>query len=320
MLSVITVNYNSSVLLKKCFSSIVSALGNEQYEFLVIDSGSKKEDVENLLSLQDDNVRIILSHENVGYLRGVNAGIQNAKGDFILITNPDVFYKPDSIRILFDALVSSPKCGAVGPRTWWNESMTFLLPCSEPITPARTLKSELMRGSPGMHGVMIRGWIRKNLRYWLSENPLVQEMLSGACIMTTRKLLNVVGGFDEIFPLYFEDADWCLRVRKAGYHLYAVPQANIIHYYNQSAKQDGESSGEKYRYSLDKYMRKHFKGQMFLLRLSRRFHKMVGSSTSSLYEDKGTVTKPPVFTFLNNSKKLLLLSPVDSLIPSATDK
>jgi GT2 family glycosyltransferase len=317
MLSIITVNFNSSALLKTCFSSIISAIGNEPHEFLVIDSGSKKEDVTSLLSLKGDNVRIILNRENIGYARGVNTGIKNARGDFLLITNPDVFYKSGSIQIMLNALLTYPRCGAVGPKTWWNEKMTFLLPCSEPITPFRTLNSELMRVSPALNKFILRGWIKKTLRYWLSEKPLRQEMLPGACIMTTKKILDVVGGFDEIFPLYFEDADWCLRVRKAGYYLYTVPQANIIHYYNQSAKQDIEASREKYQYSLDKYVKKHFKGQLFLLRQSRRLHKAVGNRPSAFYDDKGIFTAPPVFTFPDSSRKLLLLSPVDSLIPSA---
>ena len=317
MLSIITVNHNSSALLKDCFSSIVSAIGDEPYEIIVIDSGSKEEDVDNLLKLKSDNVGIILNSENIGYARAVNTGIRNAKGDFVLITNPDVIYKSGSIRIMLNALLTFPRCGAVGPKTWWNGGMSFLLPFSELITPGRIFKSELMRVSRTMNDLILEGWIRKNLRYWLSEKPMRQEMLSGACIMTTKKILDVVGGFDEIFPLYFEDTDWSLRVRKAGYQLYAVPQANIIHYYNQSAKQDIEASKEKYNYSLDKYVRKHFQRQLFLVRQSLRLHKVFGNKAPAIYDDKGVFTSPPVFNFKASPRKLLLLSPVDSLIPSA---
>jgi GT2 family glycosyltransferase len=316
-LSVIAVNHNSSALLKECFSSIVSTIGNEPFEFFVVDSGSKEEDVNNLLNLEGDNVKIILNSENIGYARAINTGIRNARGDFILITNPDVLYKAGSIKTMLDALVTFPQCGAVGPKTWWNKKMTFLLPFSELITPYRIFKSELMKVSQTMNRLILRRWIKKTLRYWLSENPLGQEMLSGACIMTTKKILDVVGGFDEIFPLYFEDTDWCLRVRKAGYTLYMVPQANIIHYYNQSAKQDVEASQEKFNYSLDKYVRKHFKGQLFLLHQILKLQKYGLNKISAIYDDIGILATPPVFTFKNISRKLLLLSPVDSLIPSA---
>ncbi len=317
MLSIIAVNHNSSALLKECLSSIVSTIGNDPFEFFVVDSGSKEEDVNNLLNLEGDNVKIILNSENIGYARAINTGIRNARGDFILITNPDVFYKSNSIKIMLDALATFPRCGAVGPKTWWDKKMTFLLPFSELITPYGIFKSELMKVSQTMNKLILRRWIKKTLRYWLSEKPLRQEMLSGACIMTTKKVLDVVGGFDEIFPLYFEDTDWCLRARKAGYRLYMVPQANIIHYYNQSAKQDMKASQEKFNYSLDKYIRKHFKGQLFLSRQNQRLHKLSSNKASTMYEDKGILNTPPVFTFKDKSKKLLLLSPVGSLIPSA---
>jgi hypothetical protein len=317
MLSVIAVNHNSSTLLKECFSSIVSTIGDESFEFLVIDSGSREEDLDNMQNLKGDNVRITLNRENIGYARAVNQGIRNASGNVILITNPDVLYKPDSIKNMLDTLLALPRCGAVGPKTWWNKEMTFVLPLSELITPYGLFKTELMRGSHTMGRIILRRWMKKTLRYWLSEKPIAQEMLSGACVMTTRKVLDAVGGFDDSFPLYFEDTDWCLRVKKAGYHLYMVPKANIVHYYNQSAKQDMQASQEKFHESSDKYLRKHFKGQLSLFRLVQRLHKCGRNKVSAMYEDMGILTVPPTFTFQDSSKKVLLLSPVDVLIPSA---
>ncbi|MEW6416505.1 MAG: glycosyltransferase family 2 protein [Nitrospirota bacterium] len=317
MLSIITVNHNSSALLKECLSSIVSTIGNDPFEFFVVDSGSKEEDVNNLLKLEGDNVKIILNSENIGYARAVNTGIRNARGDFVLITNPDVIYKPNSIKIMLNAVSKLPQCGAVGPRTWWNKQMTFLLPTGELVSPFWIFKTELMMGYKIISEIILKGWIKKTLRYWLSDKPTKQKILSGACIMTTKRILNTIGGFDETFPLYFEDTDWCLRVRKAGYYLYIVPEANIIHYYSQSAKQDMRSSQEKYNYSLSKYLEKHFKGQLYIINQMQRFCKNSRNKMIKMYNDIGILTSPAVFTFKDGSKKLLLLSPVDSLIPSA---
>lgn len=317
VLSVIAVNYNSSALLKDCFSSLVSATENIKTEFIVIDSDSREDEVNNLRTLEGDNVRIILKKENVGYPRAVNEGLKNANGDFILITNPDVFYTHDSIKNLLNVLKKFPNCGAVGPRTWWDKGMTFLLPLSELITPFWMFKTCLMDISSALREVILRRWIRKVQAYWLSEKPPVQDMLSGACIMTTRKVLEIVGGFDETFPLYFEDADWCLRARKAGYHLYMVPDAHIIHYYNQSAGQDVRTSQEKFDNSLNIYLRKYFKIRSYLSGNISKLLKRIFNKADNLYDYRGAITKPPVFTFEDKSKKLLLLSPVDSMIPSA---
>ena len=317
MLSVIAVNYNSSALLKECLSSLVSATEDIPAEFIVIDSGSKAEDADNLRTLEGDNVRVIFSRETISYSTAVNIGVKNTKGDFILITNPDVLYKPDSIKKMLNALAEFPQCGAVGPRTWWDKNMTFLLPFSAPVTPGSILKAEFMRTSGTLREVIMRRWIRQALKCWLSEKPLEQEMISGACIMTTRKIFNITGGFDENFPLYFEDTDWCLRVRNAGYRLYMLPDAGIIHYYNQSAKQDISASQQKYDCSLSKYLRKHYKNRSYLIRQILRLLHGRQNKMDDLYENKGSLTISPAFTFKKDSKKLLLLSPVDTLIPSA---
>lgn len=318
MVSVIAVNYNSSALLKECLYSIASTAGNEPFECVVVDSGSRKEEVERLSDLERDNVRIILSSGNIGYAKAVNTGIENAKGDVVLITNPDVVYKPGSIKAMLGALSELPRCGAVGPKTWWNKGMTFLLPAGEFITPFWLLRTELMRISRTVRDMALGSWIKKTLRYWRSAVAIEQDMLPGACIMTAREVLERVGGFDDSFRLYFEDTDWCLRVRKTGYRLYMVPQANIIHYYNQSAKQDTEASVNKYNDSLEKYMKKHFKQQLPLFRAAiQRLGKTGENKTGTSFKDMGGFSGPATFAFKDSSRKLLLLSPMDTLIPSA---
>lgn len=317
MLSVIAVNYNSSALLKECFSSIVSTIGDESFEFLAIDSGSREEEVNSLQSLDADNVKILLNEENIGYARAVNTGIKNARGDRILITNPDVLYKPNCIKKMLNALVTFPRCGAIGPKTWWNKEMTFLLPLGELITPFWIFNTDLMRVSRTIRSMVLRRWIKQTLRYWISKKPIKREMLSGACLMTTKRVLDVVGGFDDSFSLYFEDTDWCLRVRKAGYHLYMLPEADIVHYYNQSAKQDTSASQKKFNDSLTTYLRKHFNGLCYLTTMFRRLVESIPYRGDKTYDDMGILTAPPVFIFKDSSKKLLLLSPLELMIPSA---
>jgi len=317
MVSVIAVNHNSSALLKECFSSIVSTIGDKPFEFLIIDSGSRGEDLDTVRNLKGDNVSIRVNKDNIGYARAVNEGIRNARGNVILITNPDVLYKPGSVGSMFDALSQLPRCGAVAPKTWWNRGMTFLLPFSELVTPYSVLRTEFMRGSLTMGKMIQKRWIKKALGYWLSEKPISQKMLSGACIMTTRRVLDEIGGFDDSFPLYFEDTDWSLRVRKAGYRLYMVPKANIIHYYNQSAKQDMRASQKKFQESSDLYLGKHFKVQRSLFPFVQQLLKVGQRNVSAIYEDLGVLTAPPTVTFKDSAAKLLLLSPVECLIPSA---
>lgn len=313
-LSVIAVNYNTSNLLKRCLSSMVSTISNIPIEIIIVDNGSRKEERDVLNEIEGDAM-VIFKEGNRGYSKAVNEGIKNASGDLILITNPDVIYMPYSINKMIEAVASLHKCGAVGPKTWWDEDMTFMLPFSELVTPLRMLKAELMTSSQIFNNIILKAWIGHSLRYWLSEVPISQEMLSGACIMTKRDVIEDVGGFDERFPLYFEDTDWCLRVRKKGYRLYMIPDAKIIHYYNQSAKQESELSQEKFNYSSAKYLEKHFNVQLKIMGYIKRLFRYKWKGL--LYEDMGITTEPPIFRFNDKGEKLILLSPVTTLIPSA---
>jgi len=317
MVSVVSVNYNSSALLKECYHSIPAAVGDVPFEFLAIDSGSRAEEVDSLSGLRGGNVTIIAEKDNIGYARAVNIGIRKAKGEHILITNPDVVYQPGCIEAMVRALTELPRCGAVGPKTWWDKKMIFLLPMSELITPYWLFKAELMRASRTLNDIFLKGWVNKTSEYWVSKEPVIQEMLAGACIMTTRQVIGKVGGFDESFTLYFEDADWCLRARNAGYRLYMEPRAKIIHYYNQSAMQERSISEEKFNDSLEKYLRKNFKVSSIVFRRMQRLLTSASNNITTIYDDMGMLDVPPIFTFKDGSRKLLLLSPVESLMPSS---
>ncbi len=317
MLSVIAVNHNSSALLKRCYFSIASTVAGEPFEFFAVDSGSREEELSALTELDTRGMKLILSRDNIGYAGAVNLGLKQAKGDFLLITNPDVLYKPGSIEAMVDALAGLPLCGAVIPKTWWNDNMTFLLPVSEPITPLSVLGREFMRLSRITNEGLLRRWVKRTVRCWLSETPVRLDMPAGASVMTTREVIEKVGGFDEMFTLYFEDTDWFMRVKKARYRIYMLPQAQIVHYYNQSAKQDAAAAQEKFDDSFAKYIGKHFKSQAFLLRLIGRLRKYGRNSFADRYNDLGVLEAPPTLHFRHGLKKLILISPVDPPMPAA---
>ncbi len=317
MLSIIIVNHNSSDVLKECYFSIISTFKEEPFEIFIVDSGSGNEEIDKLMELEKENVRIILNKENIGYAKAVNQGIKSCRGEHILISNPDIIYLSDSIKAMSDIMTTLPKCGGVGPKTWWNKKMDFLLPQSQLITPYRIFLQDLMKTSKAIKKNLLKSWLRSNLTFWLSVKPSRQEMLSGACIMTTRKIIDKVGGFDEIFPLYFEDTDWSLRVRKSGYNLFMIPQAQIIHYYNQSAKKDITSSQQKFNYSLSKYLKKHFQMKSCFFNILTSLLMKKKELVSPSFKDLGTLQSPPSFEFSDSRKKILLLSPLESMIPSS---
>jgi len=318
-LSIIIVNYNSTTLLLECFQSLLRNMDRYSFELIVVDNGSRKEEIINLKNLkQYDNVFLILNKDNIGYAKAVNIGLELSKGNYILISNPDVLYLKNSIKELITAIDSVSNCGAVSPRVWWDEKQTFLLPNNELITPGYIFIKSLASHNVYLEKYILREWLKKTLLYWKAEKYLEVELISGSCIMTRKNIVNMVGNFDEQFPLYFEDTDWFLRVKKAGYTLYYVPEANVVHFYNQSAKQEKESSNLKFNLSMKKFLRKHFKKQMYLFDpLNKVLDYKSVSVKSFSFKELGFLKEPIFFTIKHNSAKLLLLSPNECMMPAA---
>ncbi len=317
-LSIIIVNYNSTSLLLECFQSLLRNMDHYSFELIVIDNGSRKEEIINLEKLkQHNNVFLILNENNIGYAKAVNIGLKLSKGEYILISNPDVLYMENSIKELVSAFGSLSNCGAVSPRVWWDERQTFLLPNNELITPGYVFLKNLASHNVYLEQYVLSKWLKKTLLYWKAKKYIEVGLISGSCIMTRKNIINMVGNFDELFPLYFEDTDWFLRVKKAGYKLYYVPEANVVHFYNQSAKQEKESANLKFNLSMQMFLKKHFKFENHIFGVLNKIFKSKNIQKKSLYENIGLLSEPFAFNVKNNSEKLLLLSPVECMIPSA---
>lgn len=318
-LSVIIVNHNSTSLLIDCFYSIKNQINSLVYEILVVDSGSCKEEVKKLNILNKYNyVNVILKEENIGYAKAANIGLELSRSDHLLITNPDIIYLPGSIKGLREALDNLKDCGAISPRVWWDEDKTFLLPNNEYITPLWIFKKNLAGKLGFLRRFVFDEWLTETMYYIRAEEPVEVDLASGCCIMTKRKIINEIGGFDEGFSLYFEDTDWFLRVKKGGYRLYYVPKAEIVHYYNQSAKLNSDSADFKFELSMSRYLKKHFGKSLFLFSSLNRFVDFKNKSMKPFYfKDLGSISEPIRITVKGNGEKLLLLSPNEYMIPSA---
>ncbi len=242
-LSVIIVNYNVAPLVLKAVASVqrqkfAGQDGNEgRLEILVIDNASSPEDVACLEGLAS-SVVLLRNDLNLGFAAANNQGIERASGRYLGFLNPDTKVLDGALDALLQHLYRHPEAGAVGPRFWADDERTLLLPPGDPPTLSFLLGQIIGTAFPVLGGWHTRRWHRYALRFWRSQVPLVVPMLSGACIVTSRSVVDRTGRFDPRYFLYYEDADWCRRVRRAGYHLACVPGAEVIHYYNQSAKRD----------------------------------------------------------------------------------
>lgn len=230
-LSIIIVNWNTLELLTQCLKSIPALRDDStenEIEVLVVDNASSDDSAQYVR----DNfplVKLIENDQNVGFAQANNQAILKSQGKYVLLLNPDTEMIADTIEILLNFIEEHPEVGAVGPRIL-NPNGSL----QESCYPEPTLKRELWR-------LLHLDWLRPYGVYRMDSWPLNQnrpvDVLLGACLLLRREVLEQVGLLDENYFMYSEEVDLCFRVRKAGWQIVWVYDAQIVHYGGQSTQQ-----------------------------------------------------------------------------------
>jgi hypothetical protein len=253
--ALILVNYNTAA---ETLEAIAALQGQGlPLELVVVDNASRLDERRRLQALPAD-VQVVQSETNLGYGGALNHAVPLTRAPVIGFLNPDTVPFPGAVKTLLSTLENDPEIAAVAPRTWWDAGRTLLLP---PIR-LPTLTDFLARGLGTLVPPAGLADSRRRARWtWtvgFGERLTFLPMLSGAFLLARRRVFEQVGGFDPRFPLYFEDADWCRRVRGAGYRLAYVPGAEIAHYFDQSARQVPAQAEIWRAQSLRHYLRKYY--------------------------------------------------------------
>ncbi len=235
-LSVVLVHYHTPALAASAVEALrvsVEAAGLDpeaEVEWLLVDNGSDDEGCALLESLP---VRRIDPGENLGYAGGVNLGVARSRGDLIILMNPDVLVLPGCVAALLEALEAG--AAVAGPQSFWDRGRRLLLPPAEPRTRRDEIVSLLAGRGPGWSARARRRWRRHARRHWQALGPLPSWTLSGSLLALRREVWEQAGPFDAGFPLFFEETDWLLRVRRRGLPAWYVPAAEAVHLHGRSA-------------------------------------------------------------------------------------
>lgn len=218
-ISIIIVNYLSKKKLINCLNSIREAnLDNLTYEIIVVENNSG----DDLSDLNYLNLKLVNSPCNLGMGGGNNLGIENSRGDFILISNPDIVYEKDTIKSLYIYLKENKEVGLVGPKLL-NPNLSLQYSC------IRFPKIYI----PLLRRTAIGDFFSAKLDHYLMKNTdheKIQEVdwLLGACFMVRRS--EIVGKlFDERYFMYFEDVDLCRQINERGQKVVYYPLVKVIH-------------------------------------------------------------------------------------------
>lgn len=248
--SIIIVNYNTSVLIRNLLETIEKKTEGISYEIIVVDN---KPTDQFAIDLKDylDNIIYIPLNENVGFGRANNEGVKIAKGRNIFFLNPDTLLVNNAIKILSDYLDNNEHVGACGGNLLHDD-----------LTPAPSLKMILPSIRWELNDISSNNILKllygKYYFYNTSNKPKSVGYICGADLMVKKVVLDEVGAFDPDFFMYYEETDLCRRIHKAGHKIMSVPSASIIHLEGKSLS-SSESKIKMLSESRKTYLKKAYK-------------------------------------------------------------
>jgi GT2 family glycosyltransferase len=235
-LSIIIVTYNSSPFIEGCLRSLQEPMKDIDHEIVVVDNASTDETCR-LIQEGSPHAVLVRSPTNVGFAKANNLGLRRARGEFILLVNPDTLWKRGDIKRAIQFLRTRPEIGALGCRlileegTWQKSHGHFPTFCRE-------LKEAfyLPRLFPG------REWSTGMFIYQERFGPGPVDWVSATFLLCPRKVALDIGGFDEQYFMYYEDIDLSKTIRGTGKEVYYYPEIEITHYQRMPSLYDfGES-------------------------------------------------------------------------------
>jgi GT2 family glycosyltransferase len=251
LLSIIIVSWNTRDLLESCLRSIYENPPLGDFEIWLVDNASSDHSVEMVKDLFP-KVKLIENEHNPGFAQGNNQAIQMSTGKYVMLLNPDTEVKPGALDHLVCFLEDNPRAGGAGARLVSPDGGL-----QHSCHPDLTLSREMWRL---FHLDKLRTYGTYNMQQWDMKQPREVDVLQGAALVLRTEALKRVGLFDEDYFMYTEEVDLCYRLRKAGWLLYWVPEAVVLHYGGQSTKLVKEKMFLTLYESRLRFFRKHHGG------------------------------------------------------------
>jgi len=255
-LSVLIVTYNSGQTIQPCITSLLRELSFISAEIIIVDNCSQDETVQILDSLSTDHpyIQIIMNRTNRGFAVGNNQALEQASGKHVLILNPDTLVHPGSLKGLLKELEANEKIGIVAPRLQFPDGQ-MQWSC---------------RRFPGYLDVIYHflGLVQlfpgsAHFNRWKMGDFDHQERRevdqpAGAALLIRGDLIRKLKGFDENFPMFFNDVDLCKRVKDAAFEIWYLPEYIVTHLGGASVKQVKVKMIISSHVSFFRYFEKHY--------------------------------------------------------------
>jgi GT2 family glycosyltransferase len=252
VLSILIVNYNAATVLGDCLASLPAGAGRLSHEIIVVDNASTDDSVA-LIRARFPAVQLLANAKNVGFAAANNQAADAARGEYLLLLNPDTLVRPGALETLVAYAEAHPTLGTLGPRLLNADG-----------TPQRSC----WRGFPGLRMALSDAlylWklpglpLARATEYQPSEltQPRLVDHLLGAALLIPHNLWQQLGGLDASFFLFLEETDWCYRAEQHDRPSLFLPTAVIVHLGQHSMDQNPARNLPQFYRSYCQFYRKH---------------------------------------------------------------
>lgn len=209
-----------------CLTSLFEETQNIDLQVIVVDNDSQDGTVEEI-RLKFPAVNLILNNENTGFSRAVNQGLKAMNAKYYLLLNPDAIILENSMQTLLQFMDENPMAGICIPKVL-NSDGTLQYQCRRgEARPWEVFSYFLGLARLFPTDERFTGYLLNHL-----DNDRISEVkaVSGSCMLIRHELIEQIGYLDERYFAYQEDTDYCFQARHAGWKVYFVPTAQVIHY------------------------------------------------------------------------------------------
>ena len=237
-MTVIVVNWNARAYLPACLDSLLGQ-AYPDYEVALVDNASTDGSVA-MVRRRYPQVRVLEQEENKGFAAGNNAAIREARGEIIVLANPDIVAEPDMLAQLAAVMEKDATVGIAGCKVFYPDGRLQhaggVLPMPQAIA-------------------SYRGYLEADQGQY--DGVADVDYVIGAALAIRRGVAEEVGLLDEGFFMYYEEADWCARARRQGFRVVYVPQAQLTHVESATTPKEDSQYLRRFHRSRWRYLLKH---------------------------------------------------------------
>ncbi len=246
------VNWNTKDLLDACLASILQVQGSFNIQILVADNNSSDGSTE-MVSKKYPEVELVRNSDNLGFAKGHETLFPLSKGVYHVLTNSDVRFKPGCLEVLHSRMEKDPEIGVLGCQILGN---------NDSIQPScRRFPSLLHQfiDATGLNRLFPKHRFLNAYKMGDFDHQTSREVdqVMGSLFLIRRQVVEKVGILDTSFFMYYEEVDYCLRVKKAGYKVFFDADARVFHEGGGSSKKVKTQTIRRTMRSMRHYFRKH---------------------------------------------------------------